>query len=107
MGSGNLLCMIGAVTLFGRTFMVVRVVRPRMYFGRNATVTLLGIYPVIRSFFQNMNMENIGHDMRLGINSFYCLCEVLDSLKHAATGSIAVAAFQSKIEAHLIAFKVP
>ena len=54
-----------------------------------------------------MNMENIGHDMRLGINSFYCLCEVLDSLKHAATGSIAVAAFQSKIEAHLIAFKVP
>ena len=72
-----------------------------------ASSEALGIYPVIRSFFQNMNMENIGHDMRLGINSFYCLCEVLDSLKHAATGSIAVAAFQSKIEAHLIAFKVP
>ena len=67
----------------------------------------LGIYPVIRSFFQNMNMDNIGHDMRLGINSFYCLCEVLDSLKHAATGSIAVAAFQNKIAAHLMAFKVP
>ena len=67
----------------------------------------LGIYPVIRSFFDNMNMENIGHDMRLGINSYYCLCEVMDSLKHAATGSIAVDALQNKIEAHLIAFKVP
>ena len=31
-----------------------------------ASSEALGIYPVIRSFFQNMNMENIGHDMRLG-----------------------------------------
>lgn len=68
---------------------------------------VLAVYPLLRARFQTINRETMGHDLKMGIDSFYRLCDVLDSLKHAATGSITPLLLREKIEAHLVAFKVP
>lgn len=71
-----------------------------------AASDVLAVYPLMRVRFQTIRMESMAHDLKMGIDSFYRLCDVLDSLKHAATGSMSAQEFRRQIEAHLIAFKV-
>ena len=67
----------------------------------------LALYPVLRSFLQNMDQDRITSELHPAILSFFCLCDVLDSLKYAATGSMTGATLRTKVEAHLAQFKVP
>lgn len=64
----------------------------------------LAIYPVLRSYLQNM-IRDPPHELQLAINSYYLCCDVLDALKPAAVGAITPAELKSKIEAHLKYFK--
>ena len=47
----------------------------------------------------------ISDELRLAMNSYYGCCQVLDSLKHAATGSISGAELKPQVESYLRAFK--
>eukprot|EP00438_Fugacium_kawagutii_P029032 Skav201323 [mRNA] locus=scaffold4795:9662:11098:+ [translate_table: standard] len=66
----------------------------------------LALYPIIRAFFQHMDRSHLNQDCMRALHSFFALCEVLDDLKHVATGSIDPTHFRSHIETHLQAFKV-
>ena len=65
----------------------------------------LAIYPVVRLFLQTMVPPPISDELRLAMNSYYGCCQVLDSLKHAATGSISGAELKPQVESYLRAFK--
>lgn len=71
-----------------------------------AASEVLAVYPLLRVRFQTIDRETMGHDLEMAVDSFYRLCDVLDSLRHAATGSISPQLLRQKIELHLQAFKV-
>ena len=64
----------------------------------------LAIYPVIRAFVQHV-VQDAPEELQLGLNSYLRCCDVLDNLKHAATGHITGSQLRPLIESHLQAFK--
>lgn len=67
----------------------------------------LALYPIVRAFIQHMDRSHLDEGCMRALRSFFALCEVLDDLKHVATGSIDPPRFRRHIETYLAAFKVP
>ena len=63
----------------------------------------LAVYPVVRSFLHH-HVQRPSNALYLAMKSYYDLCEVLDSLKLAATGSLQPSVFQRQIETYLTSF---